>query len=474
MASNDHFDLVVIGSGPGGYVAAIRAAQLGMKTACIEKEKTLGGTCLNVGCIPSKALLDSSEHYLHASKGKLTKHGVMVENVKLDLPQMLKRKDDVVRQLTNGVQYLFKKNKIEWIKGSGKLINIQTPTKLIEVDNQGVKTTLTADKIILATGSAPAALPFLPFDEKRVVSSTGALALPTVPKHLVVIGGGVIGLELGSVWKRLGAKVTVIEFQDRILPGMDTQSVQELHKILVKQGMEFLLSTKCLGAQASGEWMVVDIEERATGEKGKIECDTILVATGRRPYTTGLGLEEVGIALDQAGRIPVNDRFETTAKGIYAIGDVIDGPMLAHKAEDEGMVVAEIIAGQHSHVNYNTIPGVVYTWPEFASVGFSEDELKAKSHAYKVGSFPFMINGRAKAMDETEGFVKILSDAKSGIVLGVHIVGPRASDMIAEAVAVMEAHGTAEEIARTCHAHPSLAEVMREAALAVDQRAIHL
>ncbi len=467
------FDLIVVGGGPAGYVAAIRAAQLGFKTACVEKRKSLGGTCLNVGCIPSKALLDSSEHFYHA-KTKLKNHGVIVGDVKLDVSLMMKRKETVVRQLTQGIAGLLKKNKIEWVIGQGKLIKSDSNEKAVEVDTESGKKLLTGKRVLIATGSEPTSLPFMPFDGKKIVSSTEILELTEVPKHLVVIGGGVIGLEMGSVWLRLGSKVTVVEFSDRLVPSMDRQIGTELQKILTKQGFEFRLSSKCLGAEKNGNWVVVEAEELASKNKFKLECDVVLVSTGRRPYTDGLGLETLGISKDKAGRIEVDAHFQTKVPGIYAIGDVIAGPMLAHKAEDEGVAAVEIMAGQAGHVNYEAIPNVVYTWPELASVGATEEEVKAKGVEYKTGTFPFMANGRAKAMEDTEGLVKIIADAKTDRVLGVHILGPRASDMIAEAVAVMEFGGSAEDIARTCHAHPTLAEVMKEAALAVDKRQIHL
>ncbi len=471
--ATENFDLIVIGGGPAGYVAAIRGAQLGFKTACVEKRKALGGTCLNVGCIPSKALLDSSEHFYHA-KTKLQKHGVVVADVKLDLPQMMKRKEAVVRQLTNGVAGLFKKNNITWALGHGRVVKVEGDLKHVEVDGEGGKRVLAAPRILLATGSEPTALPFLPFDGKNVVSSTEALELPEVPKHLVVIGGGVIGLELGSVWLRLGAKVTVIEYQDRILPGVDRQAGTELHKALIKQGMEFRLASKCLGAKKNGNWIAVEAEELAGGAKFTLEADYVLVSTGRKPYTANLGLDILGIATDKAGRIAIDDHFQTSAPGVSAVGDIVDGPMLAHKAEEEGIAAVEIMAGQAGHVNYEAIPNVVYTCPELASVGASEEEVRASGREYKSGSFPFSANGRAKAMEEVEGFVKVIADKATDRVLGVHIVGPRASDMIAEAVAYIEFGGSAEDIARTCHAHPTLAEVFKEAALAVDKRQIHL
>jgi dihydrolipoamide dehydrogenase len=478
--ATENFDLVVIGGGPGGYVAAIRGAQLGLKTACIEKRKgaqagtaSFGGTCLNVGCIPSKALLESSEHYLH-TRTKLAKHGVLVDNVKLDLPAMMKRKEAVVRQNVNGIAGLFKKNKIEAVYGTGRITGAQGDTKTIEVDGDGGKRTLAAKNVIIATGSEPAELPFMKFDGKRILSSTEALELNEVPKHLVVVGGGVIGLEMGSVWLRLGARVTVIEYLDKILPPMDRQVANELYKILMKQGMEFKLATKCLGAKVDGKGVVVEAEELASGTKSRIECDYVLVATGRRPYTEGLGLKEAGIATDKAGRVEIDSHFHTNVPGIYAIGDVVVGAMLAHKAEEEGVACAELIAGQAGHVNYEAIPNVVYTWPELASVGATEEEVKAKGTPYKVGTFPFLANGRARTMEETEGLVKIVADAQTDRVLGVHILGPRASDLIPEAVATMEFGGSSEDIARTCHAHPTLSETVKEAALAVEKRQIHL
>lgn len=473
----EKFDLIVIGGGPAGYVAAIRAAQLGFKTACIEKRKALGGTCLNVGCIPSKALLESSEHF-HQARTKFARHGILVDGLRLDLDAMMKRKDAVVRQLTNGIAGLFKKNKIENVAGLGTFSSAPGPDgmRLVEVEGGegGARRVLAAPRILIATGSEPTQLPFLPYDGKRIIDSTGALSLPQVPKHLVVIGGGVIGLELGSVWLRLGARVTVVEFQDRIVSVVDHQVGSELYKSLQKQGMEFRLGTKCLGARKEGEGMVVEAEEIASGTKSQIECDVILVATGRRPNTDGLGLQALGLKTDKAGRIEVNAHYETAVPGVYAVGDVIAGPMLAHKAEEEGIAAVELMAGQAGHVNYEAIPNVIYTWPELASVGASEEELKAKKITYKAGAFPFMANGRAKSMEEVEGLVKILADSATDRVLGVHIVGPRASEMIAEAVSVIEFGGSAEDIARTCHAHPTLSEVVKEAALAVDRRQIHL
>ncbi|MCM2322939.1 MAG: dihydrolipoyl dehydrogenase [Oligoflexia bacterium] len=472
--SPENFDLIIIGGGPAGYVAAIRAAQLGMKTACVEMRKTYGGTCLNVGCIPSKALLESSEHF-HVARNKLAKHGVVISEVKLDLPTMMKRKDAVVRQLTNGIAGLLKKNQVVAINGKGRLTGLQEDRKLVEVTApDGSRRALSAPRILLATGSEPASLPFLPFDGQTVISSTEALALGQVPQHLVVIGAGVIGLELGSVWLRLGAKVTVIEYLDRVLPPVDRQAGAEIHKALIKQGMEFKLAHKCLGARKENGHLVVEAEELATQAKIALECDVVLVATGRKPYTEGLGLDAVGLAPDKAGRIATDAHYQTQVPGIFAIGDLIAGPMLAHKAEEEGIAAVELMAGQAGHVNYEAIPNVVYTWPELASVGLTEEEAQAKGAEYKVGTFPFMANGRAKTMEETEGLVKVIADARTDRVLGVHIVGPRASDLIPEAVAVMEFGGSAEDIARTCHAHPTLSETVKEAALAVHKRAIHM
>jgi dihydrolipoamide dehydrogenase len=471
--ANETFDLIVIGSGPAGYTGAIRAAQLGMKVACIEKDKTLGGTCLNVGCIPSKALLESSEHF-HQAKTKFSKHGVIFDEIKLDLDAMMKRKEGVVRQLTNGIAGLFKKNKVEWVPGLGKFTGKEGENFVVDaITVDGAKRTLTAPRVMLATGSEPTALPFLPFDGKRVVSSTGALSIPEVPKHLVVIGGGVIGLELGSVWLRLGARVTVVEFQDKIVSIVDNQIGNELYKALIKQGMEFKLATKCLGAKVDAKGVVVQTEEIASGTKSQIECDYVLVATGRKPYSAGLGLENVGLAVNKFGRVDIDQHFQTTVPGVYAVGDLVDGPMLAHKGEEEAIAAVELMAGQAGHVNYDAIPNVIYTWPELASVGASEEELKQKGVSYKVGTFPFLANARAKTMDESEGMVKVIADSQTDRVLGVHIVGPRASDMVPEAVAVMEFGGSAEDIARTCHAHPTLSEALKEAALAVDKRQIN-
>jgi dihydrolipoamide dehydrogenase len=466
----ESFDLIVIGAGPGGYVAAIRAAQLGLKTACVEMTKTLGGTCLNVGCIPSKALLTSSEKYTEAQK-HLAVHGVKIAGVSLDLPAMMAHKDKVVKDNTAGIEFLFKKNKITWLRGKGALKG----NGQVEVTAEGgKKDTYMAKNILIATGSEVTPLPGLTIDEKTIVSSTGALALPNVPKKLAVIGGGVIGLELGSVWSRLGAEVTVIEFLDRILPTMDGELSSNAKRILEKQGMKFMLSIKVTGAENKGGKITLNTEAAAGGSPQKIETDVVLVAIGRRPYTEGLGLEAAGVQKDEKGRIKIGPHFDTSAKGIYAIGDVITGPMLAHKAEDEGVVCAEMLAGQSGHINYDAIPGVVYTWPEVAGVGKTEEELKKAGIQYKTGKFPFSANGRARAMGETDGFVKILADARTDRVLGAHILGPDAGTLIAEIVTIMEFGGSAEDIARTCHAHPSLNEAVKEAALAAGSGAIHI
>jgi dihydrolipoamide dehydrogenase len=464
MADNA-YDLIVVGGGPGGYVAAIRAAQLGISVACVDKRATLGGTCLNVGCIPSKALLQSSEKFVEASHD-LAAHGVAVSGVKLDLKTMLGRKDEVVDGLTKGIGFLFKKNKVEQIvgaatlKGGGKV-------EVAPVDGKGSKQTLTAKNILIATGSESMPLPGVETDEKQIVTSTGALSLAKVPNHLVVVGAGFIGLEMGSVWSRLGAKVTVVEFLDRILPPMDADVATEMTKILKKQGMEFRLGTKVTGAKTAKSGVTLTVEPAKGGDAEEIACDIVLVAIGRRPYTEGLGLDEIGVVRDNRGFIQVDGHFATNVEGVYAIGDVIPGPMLAHKAEDEGYVCVEMMAGQAGHIDYDAIPGVVYTAPEAASVGKTEDQLKADGVEVRVGKFPFMANSRARASGfDAVGFVKIIADAKTDRLLGAHIIGPDAGTMIAELALAMEFSASAEDVARTCHAHPTLNEAVKEAALA--------
>jgi dihydrolipoyl dehydrogenase len=464
------YDLIVIGTGPGGYVCAIRAAQLGMKVAVVEKDKTFGGTCLNVGCIPSKAMLHASERFDEAAH-VLGKMGIKVGTPALDLDAMLKFKDEGVDGNVKGVAFLFKKNKIEAHAGIGR---IAAPGKVEVTAADGKTATIDAKAIVIATGSDVARLDGIAIDEKRIVSSTGALTLATVPPRLLVVGAGVIGLELGSVWRRLGAQVTVVEFLDRILPGVDNEVARQFQRILEKQGIGFKLASKVAAIDSSGAVLKASVEPSAGGAAATIEADVALIAIGRVPYTQGLGLEAVGLNLDNRGRIPVDRRFATSVPGIYAIGDVIAGPMLAHKAEDEGVAVAEVLAGKAGHVNYDVIPNVIYTFPELASVGKTEEELKAAGIAYNVGKFPFTANGRAKANQQTDGFVKILADAQTDRVLGVHIVGADAGNMIAEAAVAMEFGAAAEDIARTCHAHPTLPEAVKEAALAVAKRAIHM
>ena len=462
--SETSFDLVVIGGGPGGYVAAIRAAQLGLKVACVEARDALGGTCLNVGCIPSKALLQSSHHYAVA-KGELAAHGVKTGDVSLDLPTMMARKDKVVADLTKGIAFLFKKNKISHINGRGVIVDAAHVT----VGDQ----TLETKNILIATGSESSPLPGIEIDEKRIVTSTGALALPEVPKKLIVIGAGIIGLELGSVWRRLGAEVTVIEFLDAILPGLDGEVCKQMTRTLKKQGLKFKLSQKVTGAKATAKGVTLTAEPVAGGEAETYSADVVLVAVGRRPFTEGLGLKEAGVPQDKYGFVTVDENFATSVPGIFAIGDVIGGMMLAHKAEDEGVAAAEIIAGETAHVNYSAIPGVVYTWPEAAGLGKTEEALKKAGTDYKVGKFPFSANSRARCNADAEGFVKILADAKTDAILGVHIVGPEAGDLIQEAVIAMEFNASAEDLARSCHGHPGLSEAIKEAALAVGGRAIH-
>jgi dihydrolipoamide dehydrogenase len=463
------YDVVVIGSGPGGYVAAIRCAQLGLKTAIIEKYSTFGGTCLNVGCIPSKALLDSSEHYYNASHTFKT-HGIDLKDLKVNLEQMIARKSEVVKQNTEGISYLMKKNKIDTFEGVGSFINKNT----IKVSGKSEQT-LEATNVIIATGSKPSTLPFINIDKKRIITSTEALNLKEIPKHMVLIGGGVIGLELGSVYARLGAKVTVVEFMDSIIPTMDRTMGKELQKSLKKIGFEFLLSHKV--KEVTGTTKEVTVKaDNAKGEEVVIKGDYCLVAVGRTAYTEGLGLEKIGITVEERGKkISVNDHLETSVPGVYAIGDVVKGAMLAHKAEEEGVYVAERIANQKPHINYNLIPGVVYTWPEVAAVGKTEEELKAAGVKYKTGSFPFLASGRARASMDTEGLVKVLADANTDEILGVHMIGPRVADMIAEAVVAMEFRASAEDIGRMSHAHPTYTEVFKEACLAATaNRALHI
>jgi dihydrolipoamide dehydrogenase len=463
------YDLVVIGTGPGGYVCAIRAAQLGMKVAVVEKEPTLGGTCLNIGCMPSKALLHASEMFEEAAHS-FAKMGVSVSAPKLDLPAMMNFKQQGIDGNVKGVDFLMKKNKIDVIRGTGKILSAGK----IEVSGGGKTQVVETKNIVIASGSDVARLKGVEIDEKRVVSSTGALSLDKVPGKLLVIGAGVIGLELGSVWNRLGAEVTVVEFLDRILPGMDGEIARQFQRILEKQGFKFKLGAKVVSVDTSGKTLAAKVEPAAGGAQETLEADVVLVSIGRVPYTEGLGLKEAGVALDNRGRVQIDAHFSTNVKGIYAIGDVIAGPMLAHKAEDEGVAVAEILAGQAGHVNYDVIPGVVYTTPEVSAVGKTEEELKQAGHAYTVGKFPFTANGRSKVNQTTEGFVKVLADAKTDRVLGVHIIGIEAGEMIHEAAVLMEFGGSAEDLARTCHAHPTRSEAIKEAALAVGKRAIHM
>ncbi len=462
------YDLIVIGSGPGGYVCAIRAAQLGLKTAIVEKRKTHGGTCLNIGCIPSKALLHASEMFEEAAHG-LAPLGVNVGKPKLDLAAMMKHKDETVGANVNGVSFLLKKNKIDAFLGTG---SIPAAGKVEVTAEDGAKQVLEAKNIVIATGSDVANLPGVTIDEKIVVSSTGALELQKVPGKLIVVGAGVIGLELGSVWRRLGAEVTVVEFLDRILPGMDLETAKQAQRLLEKQGVKFMLSSKVAKVETAKNAAKATVEPAGGGDAKTLDADIVLVAIGRRPFTEGLGLEALGVAMER-GQVVIDDHFQTNVPGVFAIGDVVRGPMLAHKAEDEGVAVAEMLAGQHGHVNYEVIPGVVYTSPEIASVGATEDELKAKGVAYRSGKFSFTANGRARAMRHTDGFVKVLADAATDRVLGVHILGHGAGEMIHEAAVLMEFGGSSEDLARTCHAHPTMSEAVKEAALAVEKRAIH-
>lgn len=467
----EKFDVVVIGSGPGGYVAAIRCAQLGMKTALVERYATLGGTCLNVGCIPSKAMLDSSEHFYNAVH-HFEEHGIEVKSPKVNLKQMVERKRGVVKMTCDGINFLMKKNKITVYTGHGSYVS----KNIIEIAKaDGTKEQIETSKSIIATGSKPSSLPFIQIDKERVITSTEALELKEVPKHLIVIGGGVIGLELGSVYARLGSKVSVVEFMDRLIPGMDAALGKELQRVLKKNlGFEFFMKHKVTGVTSKGKEVTVSADN-ANGEKVELKGDYVLVSVGRRPYTDNLGLDKAGVKLDDRGRVNVDDHLRTNMEGIYAIGDVVRGAMLAHKAEEEGVFVAELMAGQKPHMNYNLIPGVVYTWPEVAAVGYTEEQLKEQGKKYKVGNFPFKASGRARASMDTDGFIKVLSDEATDEILGVHMIGPRTADMIMEAVVAMEYRASAEDIARICHAHPTFTESFKEACLdATAKRALHI
>ena len=464
---SDKFQAVVIGGGPGGYVCAIRLAQLGLKTACIESRGSLGGTCLNVGCIPSKSLLNLSEEFHKVQN--LSNKGIEVGEVKLNLEKMMKSKDKAVTILTKGVEFLLKKNKVTYYKGTG---SFKSQNEILIKDDKNKETVIESEKIVIATGSVPVSLPGIEIDEKVIVSSTGALKLEKVPKKMVVVGGGYIGLEMGSVWSRLGAEVHVVEFLDHITPGMDKEISTEFMKILKKQGIHFHMKHKVEEIKKNNSGAVVTTKDK-DGNKKDFECNVVLISVGRKPNTSNLNLEKVGIELDEKKRIKTNKDFQTNLNNIYAIGDVILGPMLAHKAEDEGIAVAENIAGQSGHVNYDTIPGVVYTTPEVASIGKTEEQLKEKNIKYKIGKFSFMANSRAKAIDDAEGFVKILADEKTDKVLGAHLIGPHAGELIAEIGIAMEFGASSEDIARTCHAHPTFSEAVKEAALSVDKRAIH-
>ena len=464
----NNFDLVVIGGGPGGYVCAIRAAQLGLKTACVESRGALGGTCLNVGCIPSKSLLNLSENF-HKAKKDFNQQGIEIEGIKLNIEKMMSNKNKSIQVLTKGVEFLFKKNNVTYIKGKGVLFSKND----IVVYENDKRNSYKAKNIVIATGSEVASLPGIDIDEKNIISSTGALSLKQVPKKLAIIGGGYIGLEMGSVWSRLGSKVTVFEYLEYITPGMDREISNEFKKILTKQGINFKMGSKVSSVKNMGDIVSINYTDIKNSKNEKDEFDKVLVSVGRKPYTEGLNLTKLGVKKDKKGRIEVNDKLQTSVKNIYAIGDVIKGPMLAHKAEEEGIAVAEILAGQAGHVNYDVIPGVIYTSPEVATVGKTEEQLKEENRSYKVGKFPFMANSRAKVNNETDGFVKILADSKTDKVLGVHIIGPHCGNMIAEMALAMEFGASAEDIARTCHAHPTHTEAIKEAALAVDKRPIH-
>jgi len=465
---DNNFDVIVIGGGPGGYVCAIRSAQLGLKTACVESRGALGGTCLNVGCIPSKSLLNLSENY-HSVLKHYNELGIEVENVKLNLKKMMMRKEKSVSILTKGVEFLFKKNKVAYLKGTGSIISANK----VSVENNGKKIDYNSKNIVISTGSKPSSLPKIDIDEKIIVSSTGALSFSRVPKNLIIIGGGYIGLEMGSIWKRLGSNITVIEFLDHIVPGMDQDISKEFLKILTKQGINFKLNSKVTRINVQRDRAIVEYINNQTSKKEIIEADNVLVAVGRKPNTKELNLNKLGIVCDKNNKVKVDKNFRTSKKNIYAIGDVIEGPMLAHKAGEEGIAVAEIISGQAGHVNYDVIPGVIYTSPEVATVGKTEGELLKKEVKYKIGKFPFLANSRAKVNENAEGFVKILSEYKTDKVLGVHMIGPNVGDLIGEIAIAMEFGASSEDIARTCHAHPTYSEAIKEAALAVDKRAIH-
>ena len=463
----EKFQATVIGGGPGGYVCAIRLAQLGIKTACIESRGTLGGTCLNIGCIPSKSLLNLSENFQKAKN--FSKIGIEVGEVNLNLQKMMQNKDKAVTTLTKGVEFLFKKNKVTYFKGTGQL---KSKSEITIIEKENKEKNIQSDNIIISTGSEPVSLPGIKFDEEKIISSTGALSLKSVPKKMVVVGGGYIGLEMGSVWSRLGSEVHVVEFLDHITPGMDKEISNEFMKILKKQGLNFHLQTKVEKISKSNNGVIIETSGKE-GKKIKFESDVVLISVGRKAYTKNLNLEKIGIKLDEKKRIKVNKNYQTNIKNIYAIGDVIEGPMLAHKAEEEGIAVAELISGQSGHVNYEVIPSVVYTTPEVASVGKTEEQLKEKNQKYKIGKFPFMANSRAKAIDEPDGFVKILADATTDKVLGAHLIGPHAGELIAEMAIAMEFGASSEDIARTCHAHPTFSEAVKEAALSVEKRQIH-
>ncbi len=464
---SEKFDAVIIGGGPGGYVCAIRLSQLGFKTACVETRDTLGGTCLNIGCIPSKSLLNLSENY-HKAKS-FQKIGIEIGDLKLNLEKMMENKDKAVSNLTKGIEFLFKKNKVSYFKGTG---SFKTKNQILVTDKNKNQTIINTRYTIISTGSEPTSIPGVKFDEKIIISSTGALQIPKVPKKMVIVGGGYIGLEMGSVWSRLGSKVQVIEFLDHITPGMDREISNEFMKILVKQGVSFKLKTKVEKITKLSHGASIEVSG-PDGKKDKIEADIVLISVGRKPYTRNLNLDKIGVELDKSGKVKVDKKFQTNIEGVYAVGDVIDGPMLAHKAEEEGIAVAELISGQSGHVNYDVIPSVIYTSPEVAAIGKTEEQLKNDKIIYKLGKFPFMANSRAKAINEPEGFVKILADVKTDRVLGVHIIGPHAGEMIAEMSVAMEFGASSEDIARTCHAHPTFSEAIKEAALSVDKRQIH-